>query len=243
MALAGWVIASLFACVHLFAGRLTILDKVPRSRWLSFAGGTSVAYVFVHLMPELAEYQEHLLDTYGDAELPAAELHIWLIALIGLSFFYCLNQLIRQHAQADAADRDAAPLQAFWLHLCAFAIYNSVIGYLLVTTEERGAEELALYGTAMALHLLVVDHGLRAQHGDLYKQRGRWLLAGAPLFGAALGSSFLVSETVVVALVALLAGSVVLNVLKEELPEDRHSRFGAFLFGAAAYSGLLIASG
>jgi hypothetical protein len=34
---------------------------------------------------------------------------------------------------------------------------------------------------------------------------------------------------------------VVLNVLKEELPEDRQSRFTAFAAGAAIYAALLLA--
>jgi hypothetical protein len=41
-------------------------------------------------------------------------------------------------------------------------------------------------------------------------------------------------------LVALLAGGVILNVLKEEVPSERQSRFWAFAAGAAAYAGLLL---
>ena len=37
------------ALVHLFAGKLRFLHVIPRSRWLSMAGGASVAYVFLHL--------------------------------------------------------------------------------------------------------------------------------------------------------------------------------------------------
>ena len=40
-------------------------------------------------------------------------------------------------------------------------------------------------------------------------------------------------------LFAFLAGGVVLNVLKEELPEDRQSRFLPFLLGAGGYALLL----
>ena len=40
-----------------------------------------------------------------------------------------------------------------------------------------------------------------------------------------------------------LAGHVVLNVLKEELPEDRESKFSAFALGSGAYAALLLATG
>ena len=57
------------ALVHVFAGRLRFLDVMPRSGWLSFAGGVSVAYVFIHVFPELEEAQRALGEhVVGDAE-------------------------------------------------------------------------------------------------------------------------------------------------------------------------------
>ncbi len=41
-------------------------------------------------------------------------------------------------------------------------------------------------------------------------------------------------------ILAVLAGSVILNVLKEELPEERESRFCAFAVGAGTYAALLL---
>ena len=52
------VAAVTLALVHLLAGGLRFLRGTPRSVWLSAAGGVSVAYVFVHVLPELAEGQE-----------------------------------------------------------------------------------------------------------------------------------------------------------------------------------------
>jgi putative Mn2+ efflux pump MntP len=66
------------------------------------------------------------------------------------------------------------------------------------------------------------------------------LLAIMPLAGWALGAATEVSELTTSALTAFLGGSVILNVLKEELPEERESRFSAFLLGAIGYSLLLL---
>lgn len=41
--------------------------------------------------------------------------------------------------------------------------------------------------------------------------------------------------------VAFLSGGVILNVLKEELPEERASRFWAFALGGVAYAVILLA--
>ena len=62
----------------------------------------------------------------------------------------------------------------------------------------------------------------------------------APLAGWALGMVTELPPVIVSGLFAFLAGSVVLNVLKEELPENRESRFGAFAAGAALYTILLL---
>ena len=48
--------------------------------------------------------------------------------------------------------------------------------------------------------------------------------------------------TAIIVLFALLAGGIILNVLKEELPEERKSRFWAFALGAGTYAALLLAS-
>lgn len=49
-----------------------------------------------------------------------------------------------------------------------------------------------------------------------------------------------VGREVVALFFALLSGSTILNVIKEELPRERESRFAAFVAGAAGYAGLLL---
>ena len=49
-----------------------------------------------------------------------------------------------------------------------------------------------------------------------------------------------IPEVAIAVLVAFLAGGVVLNVLKKELPEERESRFWAFALGATLYAALLL---
>ncbi len=92
----------------------------------------------------------------------------------------------------------------------------------------------------MALHFVVNDQGLREHHGRDYDREGRWILAASPLLGWALGLVASVPALAVASLFAFLAGGVVLNVLKEELPEERESRFWAFALGSGLYAGILL---
>lgn len=235
------LIAAGFLLVHLFAGKLR-LEPVPRSDWLSAAGGVSVAYVFVHLLPEMAAHQQRFSEQGPHGLLPAIETHIYVIALVGLSIFYGLERLARRD-RAQQRSSEAGESGVFWIHLGAFAIYNLLIGYLLVHREESGVQSLLLFGAAMGLHFVVNDQGLVAHHGRAYRRKGRWILSAMPVAGWALGLATSVPPLAVSALFALLAGAVVLNVLKEELPEDRESRFWAFAAGTGAYTALLLVSG
>ncbi len=235
-----FVAAAVLALVHLFAGKLRFLEGAPRSRWLSLAGGVSVAYVFVHLLPELAEGQETLAEALGGT-LAFLERHIYLLALLGLAVFYGLERSsVRSRQQRRRQGKeDVTSPEAFWVSTISFAIYNLLIGYLLLHREERGLGTLAVFAIAMALHFVVNDYGLHEHHQHMYERIGRWILAAAVLLGWLLGLLVEIPEVAIAILIALLAGGIILNVLKEELPEERRSRFGAFAIGATAYAALL----
>lgn len=222
----------LMAALHVAGGTVRALDRVPRSRVLSAAGGVAVAYVFVHLLPELARIQEAVTRT---GSLQTLERHTYLVALIGVTLFYSLEQLARR-SSGDPAAKDTVG----WLQVASYAAYNAVIGYVLVQREADG-RSLWFFAVAIGLHMLVNDHGLRHHHGRLYHGRGRWVVTGALVGGWALGRSTTLGEAVVGIPLAFVAGGVILNILKEELPEDRASRITPFLLSAAVYAALLLA--
>lgn len=233
------VAAVCLALVHLFAGRLQLLHSRPRSRWLSAAGGVSVAYVFVHLLPELNRAQESVAERAGDL-LGFLEEHVYLLALLGLAVFYGVESASRR-SRRSRPDRSETPVTeaAFVLSIVTFATYNAVIGYLLVNREEGGLENLIFFTLALALHFLVNDAGLRENHPGAYHSFGRWVLSVGVLGGFIVGVLVHVPEAVVGLLVAFVGGGVILNTFKEELPEERQSRFGAFMLGAFGYAALL----
>ena len=229
--------ACLLAAVHLLSPWLTVLDKVPRSRWLSAAGGVSLAYVFVHLLPELAERQASAVTDAN--QLLRRDTELFLLAVAGVLFFYGLERMVTL-ARGGKRPQDApAPPAVFWIHVASFALYNGIIGYLLVHREEQGATSLAVYVIAIGVHFVVNDRGLYAHHGRRYLSVGRWLLAGAVFLGLAVGLALPLPELAISLLFAFLAGGIILNVMKEELPEQRESAFWALAAGAVLYAALL----
>lgn len=234
--------AVFLALVHVHAHRLRFLNVIPRSRWLSAGAGISVAYVFLELLPGLNAHQRVLRAAAGDA-LSFIEHHAYLLALLGLATFYGLERSARQSRRRRAREtgQDEAGPGLFWISIVAFAGYNAFIGYLLLDRAREGTLTLLLFTVAMALHFVVNDYGLRDHYKDLYARYGRWLLGLAVLAGG-VSALFITIQPAAWSLpVAFLAGGITLNVLKEELPDERESRFAAFALGAGAYAVLLVA--
>ncbi len=233
-------LALALALVHVFAGRLRFLSGTPRSRWLSTAGGISVAYVFVQLLPELNKAEE-AVSQEAQGALPFLESHVYLLALAGLALFYGVELSSRRSRKGDGnelADEPTGP-RAFWLSVGSFAVYNALVGYLLLHREESTVKSLTLFAAALGLHFVVNDYGLREHHKSAYDHVARWVLAASVPLGWAVGQIAEISEAALGLLLAFLAGGVILNVLKEELPEQRQSRFSAFALGALGYTVLL----
>lgn len=236
-------VALAFALVHVFGNRMRFLQATPRSIWLSFAGGISLSYVFVHLLPELAARQEEAIKQAGAGENGLFSLYAYVAALVGLVVFYGLDRLVRWARPGAPEENRAPPVELFWVHVGSYAVYTVLIGYLLVHREDPDPRGLTIYAVALGFHFIVNDQGLREYHGKAYDRGARWILAAAPLIGWAIGISVSISEVALLTVFAFLAGSIVLNVLKEELPEERESRFWALVAGATLFTALLLLAG
>ncbi len=231
-----------FVAVHLLIGRLTFLEGRPRHVLLSFAGGVAVAYIYLHVLPELAAHQRVFARELhmGDS---AAEAWVYLISLLGLVFFFGLETAARRSRGRRLATTGESRLEreVKGVHLASFFFFNFLLGYLLLHREQAGLWSLAIYVVAMLLHLSTSDFGQRQEHPEDYDAETRWVLAAGVAVGWVVGAlDRQVPPIFIGAMFAFLAGGVVLNTLKDELPEDKASRFLPFAVGAAAYSLLLL---
>ncbi len=238
-------VAILLAVLHLAAPRMRKLPFVPETATGSFGGGLAVAYVFLHLLPELAEGNQAIGEALSDVVEPSPllDLGIFLVALAGFTAFYGLERLADAHSEDDAdagASATASSAGVYALHLGSYLVYNALITYTMALRLRAGVVFAVLFTIAMGLHFVLTDRGLQEHYPRRFDARGRLALAAALIVGWALAAVFAPTSTVLVALLtALLGGSILLNVFKEEIPSNRSSSFGWFLTGLSLYAGLL----
>lgn len=231
------------AAVHVFSQQLRVLAGVPRSRLLSFVGGMAVAFVILRLLPALGEHQQTIGTVAATGIFGTLKNHVYIVVLISIAIYYGLEQLARRSKEKRRGMGESArtSYRVFWLHMLTLALMNVLIGYLLIGQAKQGNLHLSLFFLAMLFKFLVNDHGLHRLHKDLYDDLGRWVLVLAVFLGWGINYLFDVPRVGPALFQAFIAGGVLLNVLKEELPEERQSRYWAFALGTSAYATLLVA--
>ena len=219
---------------------LRIGDSRSRRGWLSAAGGIAIAYVFVDLLPQMNRMQEIFSAASSGLSLPFPEYRVYTSALAGFVLFYALENMaaISRPGRQEKGERECSA--ACWVHILGFALYSALMGYLLHEETKQKSISLLLYSLAMFFHFWIVDHSLRREHGGFYDRFGRWLLASGVLAGWVLGSLGLFSEFLVPTLMGFIGGGVVINSIKEELPEKGEGRVTPFILGAFGYALLLL---
>lgn len=216
----------LLAAVHLFAGKVHT-GRPSRSWWLSAAGGFSIAYVFLDLIPELAKYQAEWLADRPHRILMWFEGQLYLEALIGALLMLGLDRAMKRLRRR------------FWLQTSAFAVYNVLIGTVAVRVTRPLAMILAVL--AFGGHFLIDDQRMALAYDPRDVRAARWVLAAALVAGWAIAALLRLPPLVEAAALGLLAGGMILHIVNEEMRDVRERRLVAFVAGALGYAVLLIA--
>jgi len=236
--LATGAVAVVFAAMFMAGGRIYPTRALFRDEasLVSFSAGIALAYVFIHVMPELNTARDTFLQVTLVPHVFAGG-GVYFVALLGFLFFYSMDQL---NPWTRSAKAHAAPSPGFDLKLAGFAGYVCLISYLLVNNLENSALASGAYALAMAVHLLTFDHAFRRERGESYARRGHLLLAAAALVGWGLGVAIAAPRGGLALMLAFLSGGVIVNTAILELPTSASGAMWPFVVGAVIYGGLLI---
>ncbi|MDF1827887.1 MAG: hypothetical protein P1U39_06365 [Legionellaceae bacterium] len=197
--------------------------------FVSFAGGVAVAYVFLHMLPDLVEYNkpigEFLINSLWLT--PFTELFIYIVALLGFLVYYGLELLAEEYS--DAGHDDAL---VYALHLGMFCLYNFLITYTMALRAQASMPAMCVFTVAMALHFVLTDRKFCRFYAGRFKHWGRFVLMSA-LFSGWFCSVLFDPVNILVSafMLAFLAGSILLNVFREELPATKVTHYYWFSLG------------
>lgn len=224
----GFIALVTLAIIHLFANKAKALGWIWHGRFIAFAAGISFAYVFVDLLPALEKGQPVLKRAFGEL-IPYFDRHTYVIALFGVLFYYGL------HTQSENGGA-----RNFWLSVSGYILFNFFVGASLSDANNPEIQPIMLFTIAVGMHYLVADRNAGRADMSLYEHSARWLLIAALFIGFAVGMATHIPDTFVVLAVSFLAGGILLNTLKYELPKRERGGFLFFVFGSLLYTGILL---
>jgi hypothetical protein len=242
-ALTSFLVALLFAAIFLFGGQWAYRPgQKGRRRFLSFAAGIAVAYVFVDVMPGLSRLCDIVMQEPSGFRRFFPEYSVYLWALAGFLAFYCLETLVVR-PQSGPGHHGGSPTKTpawqAWVHIGGFAAYTGLLSYLMVWKRQEPLT-LFIYALAMGMHLFPIACDLHGHYPAVYEHRGALLLAVASVAGWGAGLALEIPAPLLANLVAVVAGGVIVNTAIAELPKEGEGRQGAFLTGALVYTALLL---
>jgi len=236
---ADWLIALALAitlaAAHFFAFRISTLPSKTQDVLASVGGGAAIAYVFIHLMPELAVGGRSLseLDIAKFAPTPITEAGLFLTAMIGMVTFFILD--------VRTEDGRLSTKISFRAHLASFASISAIYAYTLPSLVTTGWSYAALFTVVLAGHLLLADRALARAHPTQFEHETRWV--GMAAVGAGFVAAFLLppaNDYLLAICTAFLGGVLLMTTFREELPTASRTRIPWFLSGLLVMGGLLL---
>ncbi|WP_299592915.1 hypothetical protein [uncultured Microbulbifer sp.] len=201
---------------------------------LSVSAGIGVSYVFLALLPKLAEVQKSLQVDESTSLLPV-NLHAYLGALAGFVTFLLIAN--RDMAEGAKTAHERLTVSEV-LILCVFGIYYAQVGFLLGEWPSNSWFGYLALVTAFSMHFVGINFHLWRRYPHRFPQLFRWVLSLC-LFVGWLGS--VVAEELAGAVkfsTMFVAGGIIITAIREEIPPREDASVPAFLisvFAAAAF--------
>lgn len=205
--------------------------------WSSIAGGISVSYVFIQLIPELVNNTREV-EKEANEQVIVTRL-VFLCAFIGFFTFYVVESIIMSFRVKDTVDFEdneneyetmsqkiilprSKKTYLYVVHLVTFSTSNVVVGSLLLSRLRIfGMFSLWLYWIAFETLYIVIDFSSKNHFPRRYNSYGRWILFPFTLVGWFIGFFIRLPRVVQPLVSSTLAGITIMTVIKEQLPSPK----------------------
>ena len=228
---------SLLIGVHLLSGKQKWWQFFEAHGWISFSAGSSVAYVFIHVFPEIAVLQQQFsyfnLSQHGT---PFLNQPLYLVLLIGVCLPYMLDTVELHYS----ADKKQIYQSIYLVRKLLYTLYNFMVGYMLVNRHSEGILSMKMMVIVLVMHFIVLNANFKEIYPALFRKQIRWFAIFGLVLGAALGLTIVLPDYVLSCLFALIGGTLTYIALKQELPKTNHRSPFHFLLGVICFSVLIL---
>ena len=228
----------LIGTVLLLAGRMHFLDR-RNGAGLDFLAGIAMAYVFVDILPHLAEKQKKFAKLGDEGIYGFLQHHIYILALAG--FLIYLGVILSEERQRKSlpvgeVTLAGAPLP-IKIEAASLAGYTFIIGYMLSEQPTHRIEPSLVFAAAMAAHFTALGHLFHHRYPKVYDGAERYLLIMALLAGWLLGFFVEMSGVFYAATFAFLAGGIIIVTIIFEMPRVTSPKsYWSFCGGATTFT-------
>jgi len=190
-----------------------------KQRLVSFAAGVSVAYIFLHLFPQI-------YFSLFNSNISTKNVTFFAM-LIGFVAYHLIEKWIYQHAK-----RDDIVAEIEQQHVLTLFFYHFVIGIVLLSLLKNDVVDGLLYFIPISMHVLInaLPHSHRFD-----KKSVRAFFVSAPVLGAILASLVTIPEVLDLMLLGMIAGILLFVEAREIAPSKRSESISFFLLGVITF--------
>ena len=235
---------TIMALGNIFIWKIQAYSVTRTHRWISFGTGASVAYVFVHVLPEIGIFQKKLLGYVGhNPHGGFLSNHLYLAALGGIFLFYLLDYLESrfEYKESHLVFHNTHFKHVFFTELLVYLLYNILVAYMVTQRPGDGIISLILITFGLTLHFIVYNLRVAESYGDLYNKYFRWLTSAGLFLGWGLGVAVNIPMVVEVTLFSFVGGVITYIALKVECSHTENRAPFFFMAGILLYTLITLA--
>jgi len=215
----GYILALTLSVVDFFTEGLFSKASPNKMKFISFAAGVSISYIFLILLP----------DIYNGA-MKINNL-LFLSILFGFSVFHLIEKFIRQNFTGQELRKEHK-----LVHSTTSFIYFFVVGFILVKVTEINTVGGILLFIPISLHIIIDSLPRRATKNHYL----RALHASSAFLGAVTAFFIEVGEVGTIALLGLIGGALLYTVIRESLPREMEGKPLYFITGVLIFTVLIM---
>lgn len=204
---------------------------------LSVSAGIGVTYVFLALLPKLAEVQASLKVSEDKTSILPVELHAYLAALaVFVIFLLIANKGIFEDSNANKRRTSFGEVLIFGV----FGIYYAQIGFSL---GDWPSEIITAYFglvTALSMHFVGINYHLWKRYPRRYPIFFRWFFCACLLLGWVVSVSTEQLTGIVKISTMFVAGGIIITAIREEIPSHQDANTPYFLASILATTAFIL---